>query len=146
MDQGQSTVVALQIDGLERIVYAQPRPEDFERLRELLGGGPIAVQLDDTDDTEGHAALDDIVLDVEGHAFALRMPTAADAAALRKGFAMGAVTATLVIAGTAAAIQGGEMLANAGAAGQPAQVEQPAAAPGNQGIEGPLPPSIVRVE
>ena len=141
----QSAAVALEIEGQERIVYAQPRPEDLERLSELLGGGPVAVELDESDDTEGHAVLEDIVLDVEGHAFALRMPNAADAATLRRGFAMGAVTATLVIAGAAAAVQGGEMLSNAGSASEAAPAA-PAAAPANPGIEGPLPPDVVRVE
>jgi hypothetical protein len=130
----QATAIALRIEGMDQLVLATPRPEDQERLAELMGGGPIAVALSDEDDTEGHALSSDIVLDVEGHAIAVRLPTTADAAALRRGFAMGVVTASLVVAGAAAAVTGADMLSQA-AASQDAPAAAPAAAPANDGID-----------
>ena len=51
-------------------------------------------------DTEGHAlAADEIFVDVEGHAMTLRLPHAADAAALKRALAVGALTATVGIGG-----------------------------------------------
>ena len=130
----QATAIALRIEGMDQLVLAEPRPEDSERLAQLMGAGPIAVALSDDDDTEGHASSAELVLDVEGHAIAVRLPTTADAAALRRGFAMGAVTASLVIAGAAAAVTGADLLSQAAAA-QSAPAAAPAAAPANDGID-----------
>lgn len=113
MDQ-QGTAVALRLAGIEEVVWAQPRPEDEQQLAELLEGGPIAVALAESDDdTHGHTLSNEIILDVEGHAIALRLPSTADAAALRRGFAAGVVTASLVIGGAAAAIAGADAMSQA---------------------------------
>jgi len=128
----QAAAIALRVEGVDQIMLAESRPEDEQQLAQLLGGGPIAVALSEEDDTEGHAGTTDIVLDVEGHAIAVRLPTVADAAALRRGFAMGAVTASLVIAGAAAAVTGADLLSQAAAA-QDAPAAAPAAAPANDG-------------
>jgi hypothetical protein len=135
----QGTALALRVEGMDDVVWAQPKPEDEGRLAEILGGGPIAVELSQSDDdTEGHELSNEIVLDVEGHAIAVPLPTPAQAAALRRGFAMGVVTASLVIGGAAAAVAGADALAQ-GAAGQaPAApaAEQPA---GDAPLKMPIP-------
>jgi hypothetical protein len=46
----------------------------------------------------------DVAVDVEGHAMVLRLPHAADAAALRRALAAGAITATILGAGALAAL------------------------------------------
>jgi hypothetical protein len=122
----QGTAIALHIEGIDQVVWAEPRPEDEGRLAELLGGGPLSVELAqaDEDDTEGHELANELVLDVEGHAIAVRLPTGADAAALRRGFAAGVVTASLVIGGAAAAIAGADAISQAAA--QPADPAAPA--------------------
>jgi hypothetical protein len=88
-----------------RLLQARPRPEDEPRLAELLGDRSTIELSSNDDDLEGHALTGDVVVDVEGHAVSIRLPNAADAAALRKALAVGAVTATLVGAGAIAALQ-----------------------------------------
>jgi hypothetical protein len=83
----------------------EPRPEDERRLAEILAGGSTIQLTANDDDVQGHSFSDDVLVDVEGHAFALRLPTATDAQALRRALAVGAVTATLVGAGAIASLQ-----------------------------------------
>jgi hypothetical protein len=83
---------------------AELRPEDERRLAELLGDR-TTIQLASNDDLEGHAISGEVFADVEGHAMALRLPRPADAAALRRALAVGAVTATIVGAGVIAGLQ-----------------------------------------
>jgi hypothetical protein len=125
----QSTWIGIQLEGTDRTFWALPRPEDDGRLAELLDRDSVAVSLADDGDVEGHTQSTDVTLDIEGHAMTLRMPTIADAASFRRGLAVGVVTATIVVGGAAAAIQGGlaptsvEQAPAAPAA--PASVEQP---------------------
>jgi hypothetical protein len=92
------TQFEITVDG--RTIVAQPRPEDQASLDELLRRGE-SFQLNLPEgDTEGHAlAADEIFVDVEGHAMTLRLPHAADAAALKRALAVGALTATVGIGG-----------------------------------------------
>jgi hypothetical protein len=84
---------------------ATPKPEDQERLsgidREI-----VFLTASGDYDTSGHAISDELELDVEGHAITLRLPTPADADALRKALLIGAVSATIVAAGAIASLQG----------------------------------------
>jgi hypothetical protein len=94
--------IQITVDG--RTIVAQPRPEDQAVLAELLAssGGNITLQTADFD-TEGHVlAAGDVEVDVEGHAMTLRLPNTADAEALRKALAIGALSASLAIGGFAA--------------------------------------------
>jgi hypothetical protein len=84
---------------------AQPRPEDEQRLAEVLGDRSTIELASGGDDLEGHAISGDVLVDVEGHAISIRLPNAGDAAALRRALAVGAVTATIVGAGAIAALQ-----------------------------------------
>jgi len=86
-------------------LFGELRPEDERRLAELLGDRSTIQLAPSQDDLEGHAMSDDIVVDVEGHAMAIRLPRPADAAALRRALAVGAVTATLVGAGAIAGLR-----------------------------------------
>lgn len=89
-----------------RKIVATPRPEDQGRLAELADG-PFAIRPDQSgSDTYGHGISDELTVDVEGHAMTLRLPTPADAEALRKALMVGVVTATIVAAGAIAAMQG----------------------------------------
>ena len=90
--------------GDSQTIYATPDPQDQDQLTELFGDGPMQLRGADGD-VEGHALSSDVLVDVEGHAIALRLPTPADAAALRKALTVGAVTATLVAAGAIASLQ-----------------------------------------
>src|SRR3990172_7270021 len=79
--------------------------EDQSQLAELFGERP-QIQLRETEgDLEGHAISAEVLVEVEGHAMTLRLPNAADAAALRRALAVGAVTATLVGAGLIASLK-----------------------------------------
>jgi hypothetical protein len=92
------------IDG--RTITAQPRPEDQSTLDELLQRGANVTLTQPDGDTEGHALVgDEVDVDVEGHAMTLRLPTTADAAALRRALAIGALTATVAIGGFVAGTQ-----------------------------------------
>ena len=104
MSQETGGALAIQLaDG--RTIIATPRPEDQGRL-EQLGDAPITLSAGAAEtDTSGHSYSSEISLDVEGHAVTLRLPTPADAEALRKALAVGVVTATLVAAGAIAAMQ-----------------------------------------
>lgn len=114
-------MIGLQLEGADETYWTQPGPEDDERLRELLRRGSAVVRLADEDsDLEGHAQSADVTLDVEGHAVTIRLPSPADAAAMRRRLAMGALTATIVAAGAAAALQN---------AGSTAPAVDPPAAP-----------------
>jgi hypothetical protein len=110
--------IAIRLEGTEDLFWAQPRPEDQERLAELLRGGTVEARLAGGD-VEGHAQSAELTFDVEGHALTLRLPSAADAAELRRRLALGAVAATLVVAGSVAALQGV----------QPTSVDVPAPGP-----------------
>ena len=99
-----STDVLIQIpldDG--RTVIA--RPQGW-RYGQADGGRDILLSAADGDfDTAGHGESTDVLVDVEGHAMTLHLPTTADAAALRRALVAGAVTATIVAAGAVAAMQ-----------------------------------------
>jgi hypothetical protein len=87
-----------------RTIVARPAPEDQDKLAQI--GSVARVAIGDSDfDTEGHAISPDVIIDVEGHAMTLRLPTAADAATLRKALVAGALTATVVTAGAIASLQ-----------------------------------------
>ena len=90
--------------GDAQTLYATSDPQDQDQLTELLGDGPVQLR-EAEGDVAGHALSNDVLVDVEGHAIALRLPTAADAEALRKALMVGAVTATLVAAGAVASLQ-----------------------------------------
>lgn len=92
------TQFEISVDG--RTILAQPRPEDQATLDELLRRGESFKLNQPEGDTEGHVlAADEIYVDVEGHAMTLRLPHAADAAALKRALAVGALTATVGIGG-----------------------------------------------
>ena len=91
--------------GDSQTIYATPGPQDQDQLTELFGNSPTVEVRAAEGDTEGHGLSADITVDVEGHAIALRLPTPADAEALRKALMVGAVTATLVGAGFIASLQ-----------------------------------------
>ena len=57
------------------------------------------VRRDTSWTTVGHAQPTFVPIDVEGHVIVLRLPTAADAEALRRALAIGALTATLAASG-----------------------------------------------
>lgn len=100
----ERTGIAIQLqaaDGQSYIGHADD--DDPEQLRQLFAAGPRSVALDQSSDTEGHASSAELILDVEGHAVALRLPTPADAAAVRRAFALGIVSASIVIGGVGAA-------------------------------------------
>ncbi|HUR16710.1 MAG TPA: hypothetical protein VMZ33_05455, partial [Candidatus Limnocylindrales bacterium] len=89
-----------------RVVIAAPRPEDKDRF-DLLGERTLSIRSSSSElDTQAHSFSSDITVDVEGHAMTLRLPTPADAQALRRALAAGAITATIVAAGAIAAMQG----------------------------------------
>lgn len=106
MAEQQAGLLAIRLEGSDETFWAQPRPEDQERIKELLRSGSASVTLNDEADVEGHGESAELTLDVEGHALTLRLPSPADAAELRRRLALGAVAATIVVAGAAAAIQG----------------------------------------
>jgi len=91
--------------GDTQTLYAAPDPQDQDQLTELFGNGPTIQLREAEGDVEGHALSDEVLVDVEGHALVLRLPTPADAAALRRALAVTAVTATLVTAGAIASLQ-----------------------------------------
>ena len=86
-------------------LFAEVRPEDERKLAELLGDRSSIQFAPSQDDLEGHAMSSDIVVDVEGHAMAIRLPRPSDAAAVRRALAVGAVTATIVGAGVVAGLR-----------------------------------------
>lgn len=91
--------------GDTQTVYATTDPQDKDQLAALFGKSP-QIQLREAEgDVAGHALSADVLVDVEGHAIALRLPTPADAAALRRALAVTAVTATLITAGAIASLQ-----------------------------------------
>lgn len=90
--------------GDTQTLYAAPDPQDQDQITELFGDGSIELR-EAEGDVAGHALSTDVLVDVEGHAITLRLPTPADAEALRKALMVGAVTATLVAAGAIASLQ-----------------------------------------
>ena len=103
MAQGLALAIEL-ADG--RTIVGLPGPEDQDRLAAATSG-PLTIQLGETSsDTEGHQASDELMLDVEGHAMTLRLPTSADAAAIRSALVAGTLTATVVAAAAFTAMQG----------------------------------------
>ena len=129
MAQDRDTALAIQLDD-GRVVVATPKPEDQERLRRI-NQEIVLLTASAELDTAGHGYSDEIALDVEGHAITLRLPTPADADAVRKALAVGAVTATIVAAGAIAALQGSQAPAAPQPAAPPA-VTEPRAAPAPQ--------------
>lgn len=126
MAQQQSGSLGIRLEGSDETFWAQPRPEDQERIKELLRGGSATVSLvGDAQDLEGHAQSAEVTLDVEGHALTLRLPSPADAAELRRRLAVGAVAATIVVAGAAAALQGASNASSVQAPAGPAPMVQP---------------------
>lgn len=101
----QELALAIELaDG--RTIVGQPGPEDQDRLANATSG-PLTIQLGDSgSDTEGHQASNELLLDVEGHAMTLRLPTSADAATIRSALVAGTLTATVVAAAAFAALQG----------------------------------------
>ncbi len=100
----QQLQLAIQLsDG--QTLHGLPRPEDDGRLAELLGDRATVELASSGDDLEGHSMSADVLVDVEGHAIAIRLPNPEDAARLRRALAVGAVTATIVGAGAIAALQ-----------------------------------------
>ena len=90
-----------------RTIVAQPGPEDQGRLANVTLSGQTTVQLgENLADTEGHQSSNELAVDVEGHVMTLRLPNSADAAALRRLLLAGTLTATVVAASAAAALQG----------------------------------------
>ena len=121
MSQESSGALAIKLDD-GRTVIATPRPEDQGWL-EQLGADTVTVSAGSAElDTYGHGISDELTIDVEGHALTLRLPTPADAEALRKALAVGVVSATIIAAGAIAAMQGGPT-----ASSTQTTVEQPAA-------------------
>jgi hypothetical protein len=106
MTYEQTGSLAIRLEDAGEIIWARPRPEDENQLAQLMGGGPIAVSLRSSEgtesDTQGHTLETDVLVDVEGHALTLRLPTAADAEVLRRRLATGVIVATLVVAGAGA--------------------------------------------
>ena len=90
--------------GDTQTLYATSDPQDQDQLTELFVDGTIQLR-EAEGDVAGHALSTDVLVDVEGHAIALRLPTPADAEALRQALMVGAVTATLVAAGAIASLQ-----------------------------------------
>ncbi|MEP7379255.1 MAG: hypothetical protein ABI725_06775 [Chloroflexota bacterium] len=87
-----------------RIVVAMPRPEDQPYLSQI--GSDATIKLGTSDaDTSGHGISDQIEVDVSGHAMTLRLPTPADAEALRRLLMVTAMSATIVAAGAVASLQ-----------------------------------------
>lgn len=104
MSQQTVSALAIQLDD-GRTIIGTPGPEDQDRLAQF-GDRPVTLSASATDaDTHGHSFPSEVTLDVEGHAVTLRLPTPADAEALRKALAVGLVTATIVAAGAIAAMQ-----------------------------------------
>jgi hypothetical protein len=114
--------LAIQLDD-GRVVVGTPKPEDQGSLGGLALGDEIELSGSEFD-TSGHAMSEDVLVDVEGHAMTLRLPSSGDAEALRKALAVGAVTATLVAAGAIAAMQG-----NPGTVAPPQSITMPARGP-----------------
>ncbi len=108
-----------------RILVGTPGPEDQPWLRTL--GSETTIELRTSGyDTAGHGLSADIEVDVAGHAMTLRLPTPADAEALRRLLMVSAMSATIVAAGAIAAIQphavpSTETIINRGPAPVPAQ-------------------------
>jgi len=133
-----ASLLAIQLDD-GRVVVGTPKPEDQGRLGDLALGDEIELSGSEFDnDTSGHAMAEDVLVDVEGHAMTLRLPTAGDAEALRKALAIGAVTATLVAAGAIAAMQGNPAV--------PAVPQSFPAAPALVPAPGPAPDFQIRRE
>ncbi len=108
-----------------RQLIAAPRPEDKDRL-ELVADQTLRISSPSSEfDTAAHGLSGDVVVDVEGHAMTLRLPTAADAETLRRALAAGAITATIVAAGAIAAFGGNPVAPAAPAAGTDVNVSQP---------------------
>ncbi|MEA2676335.1 MAG: hypothetical protein QOJ81_476 [Chloroflexota bacterium] len=108
-----------------RIIIGRPRPEDQPWLAGLGSDATITLGASDQD-TTGHATSADVELDVSGHAMVLRLPTPADAEALRKLLMVGAMSATIVAAGAIASMQphavpSTETIINRGPVAPPAQ-------------------------
>ena len=124
MGERMSAALALHIGQGQETIWATVEPGDEDRLKKLIGERQVNVSLDESADTEGHAASDELFLDVEGHAVAVRLPTAADAAAVRRAFALGVVTASLVVGAAAAAVAGANMIGAQPAEAPPAPAVQ----------------------
>jgi hypothetical protein len=103
MDQFDQLLEIRLDDG--RSIVARPRPEDQDLLRQA--GREVTLELGSSDfDTSAHGLSSDLTIDVEGHAMTLRLPTPADAEALRRMLMVGAISATIVAAGAIASLQG----------------------------------------
>jgi hypothetical protein len=102
MNQDQQALEIRLNDG--RTIIAVPGPEDQQYLGQV--GSETTITLGSSDfDTAAHGMSSDIELDVSGHAMTLRLPTAADAEALRRLLMVSALSATIVAAGAIAALQ-----------------------------------------
>ena len=76
--------LAIQLDD-GRVVVGTPKPEDQGRLGDLALGDEIELSGSDLD-TSGHAMAEDVLVDVEGHAMTLRLPTAGRCRGAAQGF------------------------------------------------------------
>ena len=119
MSQERDRALAIQLDD-GRVVVATPKPEDQDRLAKLDKDIVFLTASGGDYDTSGHGYGDLLELDVEGHAITLRMPSPADAEAVRRALAVGAVTSTIVAAGAIAALHGTQAPALPQAAAPPA--------------------------
>lgn len=126
MSQAADLIFSIPLDD-GRMVTATPVAGEFAEMPTLEGRQATLRPTDSDRDTSGHSAPIDVAVDVEGHAMVLRMPTTADAAALRKALAIGVVTATILAAGAVAATQQGPASSTT-SVDQPS-VEQPMTAP-----------------
>lgn len=104
MSPTSNGVLAIHLDD-GRLLVARPGPEDQGRLEQFDDDSVLVSATSADFDTSGHAISDELTVDVEGHAMTLRLPTPADAEALRRALIVGAVTATIVAAGAVAALQ-----------------------------------------
>jgi hypothetical protein len=127
MSQATDLVFSIPLDD-GRTISATPVAGEFAEMPALEGRQATLRPTDSDSDTSGHAAAIDVAVDVEGHAMVLRMPTTADAAALRKALAVGVVTATILAAGAVAATQ--QHPASSTTSVDQPSVEQPIPAPG----------------
>jgi hypothetical protein len=89
-----------------KTIEAELRPEDERQLVELLGDRRTFQFTASDDDLEGHSFSGDVLVNVLSHGAVLRLPSASDAAAVRRALTVGALTATIVGAGAIAALQG----------------------------------------
>lgn len=98
-----NTTLEIELDD-RRLIAGRPRPEDEDRMFALIGAYETVNFSLDEDDVSGHAMTNDVGIDLEGHAFTLRLPTPAQAEALRQALTIGDMSATVIAMAVAAEI------------------------------------------